>query len=106
MLKDNLFLKPFPVVRPRLLVYNNIVVHYNVTKAPDSGQETVYAKCADNAHTRTGANLRVFCQSDGNWSEVTPECECDEGYQENNGILYEGLKFKTESELIKVPFLI
>ena len=39
----------------------------------------VAAQCADNAH-RTSSNLNVMCASNGNWSGLIPQCECDDGY--------------------------
>ena len=66
------------------------LVHYPTTLAPVSGSKPVTTRCADNAHTRTGSSLDVICQFNGNWSGVTPQCECDDRYRPatDNGKLY------------------
>ena len=56
------------------------LVNYPATNAPESGSLTVEAKCADNAHVRSGSSLSVRCTSSGSWSG-NPKCECDTGYE-------------------------
>ena len=56
------------------------LVHYPATLAPVNGSMTVTTQCADNAHIRSGSNLNVTCVSNGSWSGLTPQCECDDGY--------------------------
>ena len=41
---------------------------------------TVTTQCADNAHIRSGSSLNVTCDSNGNWSGLIPQCECDVGH--------------------------
>ena len=57
------------------------LVNYPATTAPESGSLTVKARCADNAHIRSGSSLSVRCTSSGSWSGTTPVCECDAGYR-------------------------
>ena len=56
------------------------LVRYPTTLAPMNGSETVTALCADNAHIRSGSSLNVTCASNGSWSGLIPQCECDSGY--------------------------
>ena len=61
-------------------VFCTKLVHYPTVSAPTSGSVTVTTQCADNAHVRSGSSLNVTCNSNGNWSGVTPVCQCNEGY--------------------------
>ena len=56
------------------------LVHYPTTIAPNSGSRIVVTQCADNAHIRSGSSLNTMCVSNGNWSGLIPQCECDDGY--------------------------
>ena len=56
------------------------LVHYPTALAAKSGSRIVTAQCADNAHIRSGSSLNVMCVFNGNWSGLTPQCECDDGY--------------------------
>ena len=37
-------------------------------------------QCADNAHSNS-SNMRVSCDTNGNWSNRIPECHCNDGYR-------------------------
>ena len=69
------------------------LVHYPTTLAPVSGSKSVTTECADNAHIKSGFSLRVICHFNGNWSGVTPQCECNDGYRpatDNRKLFCEG----------------
>ena len=55
---------------------NEGLVYFPTVSAPVSGSVTVTTQCADNAHVSPGSSLNVTCTSNGNWSGVTPVCEC------------------------------
>ena len=59
------------------------LVHYPTTRAPVSGSVTVTTQCADNAHIIDTASHNVTCESDGSWSGLVPQCECDFKYNES-----------------------
>ena len=61
------------------------LVLYSATLAPATGSVTATAQCADNAHLQAGSSLTVTCSSTGSWTGQTPVCECDTGYEANNG---------------------
>ena len=58
------------------------LVRYPTTLAPGTGSVEVLAQCADNAHT-TSSSLTVTCIAGGAWSMLIPQCQCNEGYNEN-----------------------
>ena len=58
------------------------LVHYPTTLAPVSGSVTVAVQCADNAYIINSTSLNVSCTSNGSWSGVTPQCQCNEGFYE------------------------
>ena len=57
------------------------LVHYPTTLAPVNGSMAVTTKCADNAQLKPGSNLNVTCVSNGSWSGLIPQCECDDEYR-------------------------
>ena len=75
------------------------LVRYPTTLAPVNGSVNVTTQCADNAHIRSGSNLNVMCVSNGNWSGLIPQCECDSGYhavgQICQGLQINNFYFKT-----------
>ena len=58
------------------------LVRYPTTLAPVTDSKTVTTHCADNAHISFGSSLNVTCASNGRWSGLIPQCECDSGYVE------------------------
>ena len=56
------------------------LVRYPATLAPVDGTDDVITHCTENAH-ETGASMTVTCTDSGAWSGLTPECECDAGYE-------------------------
>ena len=44
----------------------------------------VTTQCAENAHIFNSTSLKVTCTSSGSWSDETPQCQCNEGYQSIN----------------------
>ena len=56
------------------------LVRYPTTLAPVNGSVTVTTQCADNAHIGYNSSLNVTCASNGSWSGLIPQCECNTGY--------------------------
>ena len=54
------------------------LVKYPVTSAPEGSPITIAAQCVENAVSVT--SLDVTCDSSGNWSNETPQCNCTEGF--------------------------
>ena len=51
------------------------------TQAPDSGSVRVNPYCADHSHFSTASDKnKLVCQSNGTWLNDKSQCECDEGY--------------------------
>ena len=74
----------------RLRVYRNNcksrevgLVRYPDAPPPSSSAD-ISVSCVPNSSVRDGSGY-VTCGSDGNWGPETPQCECDDGFQEIEG---------------------
>lgn len=72
----------FSAALPQCQAKSEGLAQYPSTVAPISRSKSVNTRCADNAHIISGSSLRVRCNSDGSWSSMTPQCQCNSGYRQ------------------------
>ena len=81
---------------PRFSLENDVVIQFfTAIVCPEKSEALVYypttfgnewaeIRCADHAH-RITIEDSVLCDSNGDWSNQSPECQCDSGNRQTTG---------------------